>query len=117
MINFLKFFYSKESLKRKVYDILDDIRIIIKSICKDKFWINCYGAYDIDPKNMIVWICVDLYSTKSRLKSDGELAIKLKEVLIKHNYPEKARPYVNIGFESQETVDKESKENWYEHFK
>jgi len=38
-------------------------------------------------------------------------------LLKKHNYPIYALQFVYIGFESQETVDRESNGNWYHHFK
>ncbi len=41
----------------------------------------------------------------------------LKEVLIKHDYPKEAIDLVHIGIESQETVERESDGNWYNHFK
>ena len=36
---------------------------------------------------------------------------------MKHDYPADAQNNVHIGFESQETVDRESDGNWYLHFK
>lgn len=115
MINILKNLYSPNSLKRKIIDVVDDMKIIIQ--CKEKFWIDWYGAYEIDPKNLVIWICVETDEIKLRLQSNHELMNKLKGTLVKHNYPLNARPFVHIGFESQETVDKESNGSWYEHFK
>ena len=82
-----------------------------------KYWVEWYGAYDIDPKYLVIWICVESDKVKSDLNSDSDLVNKLREILIKHNYPEKAVPLVHIGFESQETVDKVSNGDWSLHFK
>ncbi len=103
--------------KRKILDIVDDIKLIIRSLCEEKFWIDWYGAYNIDPKNLVIWICVESDKIKSKLESNPELVNKLRETIVKYNYPEQAIPFVHIGFESQETVDRESKGNWYLHFK
>lgn len=104
-------------MKRKILNIIDDTKIVIQSLCKEKFWIDWYGAYEIDAKNLVIWICVETDATKLRLESDRELIIRLKELLTKYDYPEEARSSVHIGFESQETVDRESNGSWYEHFK
>lgn len=117
MINILKFFYSPSSTKRKILDVVDSIKLIIKPFCEEKYWIYWYGAYDIDPKNLVIWICVKSDKVKSKLESTQELRNKLRVILIKHNYPKEAISFVYIGFESQETVDRESNGNWYHHFK
>ena len=104
-------------MKRKILDIKEDIEKIISPICKEKFWVDWYGAYDIDPKNLVFWICVQSDKKKSELESNLELMSELKNLLVKYNYNEQARPFVFIGFESQETVNRESEGNWYNHFK
>ncbi|RZJ91407.1 MAG: hypothetical protein EOO20_05115 [Chryseobacterium sp.] len=104
-------------MKRKILDIVDSIKTIFQSFSEEKFWIDWYGAYDIDPKNLVIWICVESDQAKSTFQSSPELMNKLREVLVKHNYPEQAIPFVYIGFESQETVDRDSGGNWYHHFK
>ncbi|MDR1153695.1 MAG: hypothetical protein LBL04_03210 [Bacteroidales bacterium] len=104
-------------MKRKIIDIEDDIKKIIVFVCDEKFWISWYGAYDIDPKHLVFWICVETDEMKLKLQSNITLINKLRNLLIKHNYPEQARPFVYIDFESQETVDRESRGNWYHHFK
>ena len=90
---------------------------IIDPICKEKFWINYYGAYYIDPNNLVFWICVNSDEMKFILKSNNDLLNKLKQLFYKHNYPLESINYVYIGFESQETVDRESNGDWYVHFK
>lgn len=41
----------------------------------------------------------------------------LRNILAVHEYPIEGRPFVHIGFESEETVARESGGNWYYHFK
>ena len=117
MINMSKFFYSPSSTKRKILDVIDDMKVIIQSFCREKFWIDWYGAYDIDPKNLVIWICVESDVVKSRLESIPELINTLRDIFVKHNYSKQAIPFVHIGIESQETVDRDSNGNWYRHFK
>lgn len=104
-------------MKKKILIIVSDIETLIKSIYKQRFWINWYGAYDIDPKYLAVWICVESDEAKLNLESNQELASELREVFVEENYPKEAVPFVHIGFESQETVDRESNGDWYKHFK
>ena len=117
MINILKFFIPKNSLKRKILDIVDDIKTEVKPYCDEPFWINWYGAYEIDPKNLVIWICVKTDKTKFRLASNSKLKTKINQLLTKHNYPIQQNSLVQIGFVSEETVARESNGNWYHHFK
>lgn len=116
-MSILKFIYPKSSLKRKILDIEEDIKKIIALNCDESFFINWYGAYDIDPKNLVFWICVQSDALKSNLSTNKNLISTLNNLLIKYDYPKEAIPFVHIGFESQETVDRESDGDWYLHFK
>lgn len=117
MNSILKRFYSVKSTKRRILNILDDIRTIIKSVYGQKFWIDWYGAYEIDPRYLVIWICVESDNAKLKLESDKELSNRLREILVKHDYPREAISSVHIGFESQETVNRESNGDWHKHFK
>ncbi len=116
-MSIIRFLYRKGSLKRKVLDVESDIKALMKQYFKGRYWVTHYGAYDIDAKNLVYWICVDTDSERDKLRSDKSLNGELSEILIKRNYPEKARPLVGIDFESQQTVDRESDGNWWMHFK
>ncbi len=109
--------FSENSIKGKILRIKDDMERLIMPVCKEKFWIECYGAHQIDPKNLAFWICVQADKTKERLESESDLLNTLRLLLVKYNYPEKARAHVHIGFESQDTVDRESNGDWYLHLK
>ena len=112
-----KYLFSEKSMKGKILRIKDDIKKIIKPICREKFWVEWYGAYDVDPKNLVFWICVQTDETKERFAADSGLLKTIRSLLNKYDYPENARDSVYIGFESQETVDRESSGDWYLHFK
>jgi hypothetical protein len=117
MMTILRYLFSKHSIKRKIYDIQNDIINIVKPSCPEKFDVIWYGAYQIDPKNLVYWICVESDEIKDQLAKNISLNEELRSLLIKNNYPEQARRHVYIGFESQETVDRESNGSWYVHFK
>lgn len=117
MINILKYFYSKNSIKRKVLEIQDGIKNLISPVCTERFWVTFYGVYYMDPKQLVFWICVESDETKEKLKSNYEINKNLRNLLEKYEYPIEARNFVSIGFESQETVDRESDGKWWDHFR
>lgn len=116
-MNFLKIFYPKNSLKRKIMDIKDEMKKVVSGYCNENFWIEYYGAYEIHPKNLVYWICVNSDTMKLSLRNNAELVNKLKRILVKFDYPKEGISYVGIDFESQETVNRESNGDWYLHFK
>ena len=110
-------FQSKNPLKRKIKTIEEEMKKILSMNFDKKFSILHYGAYDIDPKHLVFWICVDTDEIKEQLQNNDELNKELRNVLIRNNYPKEAIDSVYIGFESQVTVDRESNGDWYLHFK
>ncbi len=116
-MNFFKFLYPKDSIKRIVLEIEQDMRKLVQLIPHEPVRILWYGAYDIDPRKLVFWICTKSDIAKHELQSNISLNIALRSLLEKHNYPDYAREHVKIGFESQETVRRESNGDWYLHFK
>ncbi len=80
-------------------------------------FVTHYGANHIHPKYLVYWICVRTDAEKRRLQADSVLMTRLRKVLDDFRYPIEGRDSVHIGFESKETVDRESKGNWYYHWK
>ena len=103
-------------LALKVQLIKRDISQLIRTVCKEKFWVTSYGAYNIHPKHLVFWICVQTDREKQKLISDAALMDSLRTILETRNYPINGRSFVHIGFESEETVARESDGNWLYHF-
>jgi len=116
-MKFFNNFFSKNTLKNKIVHIQNDIKNIVTNYCDEKIWIMRYGAYDIDPKYLVIWVCVVSDCMKHKLQSNNELKKSIDLIFKKHGYPEQAMSKVKVGFESQETVDRESEGDWYLHFK
>lgn len=89
----------------------------IAAATNEKYWVTHYGANDIHPKHLVYWICVKSDAEKRRLEADQELYRSLRGLLEEYQYPAEGRDGVHIGFESQETVDRESGGNWWHHWK
>lgn len=108
---------SKNELEATINVIRTDIEMVAKKECNEKLDVCWYGAYYIDPKHLVYWVCIQTDVMKKKLEANKVLIGELRSLLETHNYPQGARSSVFIGFESQETVDRESKGNWYHHFK
>lgn len=104
-------------LKDTVDAIEHDLTARMRPVARETFWVTHYGAYDIHPCYLVYWICVKTDAEKRRLEADASLLRALREVLAQHDYPVEGRESVHIGFESQETVDRESRGNWWHHWK
>ncbi|MCT4135308.1 hypothetical protein HZP67_17000 [Elizabethkingia anophelis] len=116
-MNILKFFYPKDSLKRAILNIKEDIKKDVSEVCSKTIRIDSFGAYEIDPKNLVFFVCVKSDQMKMKLKEDKILNEKSRELFIKYKYPKNAIEYVSINFESQETVDRDYEGNWYYYYK
>ena len=110
-------FKPKSPIEKTTLKIEAEIKKLMKPRSQEKVWVTHYGANDIHPRHLVYWICVDTDSEKSRLEADTELMIQLRNLLKQFDYPAEGRDGVMIGFESTETVDRESNGNWWHHWK
>lgn len=112
-------FFRKNNLSNKIEMAEREIKQIVQEKLneKEKVKILKYGAYDIEPNYLVIWVTVESDKIKDQLERDGILKKQLRDVLVKVRYPEKSIDKVKIGFESEETVNRESNGDWYLHFK
>ncbi|QTN32502.1 hypothetical protein HZ994_09225 [Akkermansiaceae bacterium] len=110
------FFKPKSPIEKVTLEIEAEMKKLMKSTTQEKLWVTHYGANDIHPRHLVYWICVDSDSEKARLEADKELMIRLRNLLKQFDYPADGRDGVHIGFESSETVNRESNGNWRHHW-
>ena len=72
-----------------------------------------FGATDIDPKNLAIWVTTDSDSQRDTLINDAGFQKDVRDILRKNNYPEESIPLVVITFESEETVKRDYEGNWW----
>ena len=97
-----------DPLATKVELIEQDLAKTVRAVAHEHVSVVHYGAVDINPRELVYWICVKTDAEKQRLDGDTVLKARLRGLLTIRNYPQDAREFVHIGFESQETVDRES---------
>lgn len=103
-------------LKWKIWRIEAGIKSLLKKLgIRPLVW--SFGAYYIDPKHMVFIAGVQTDVEKETLKSDRNIQNKMRELLVKYNWPINARKHVHFDIESQETVDRENNGNWWYHYK
>lgn len=116
MTNFIKYFYPKKSVKRKILDVVDEIKRTVRLVYKNDFWVDWYGAYYINPDSLVIWIWVKSDQDKMSLRSNEKLMLSLRDTLVLCGYPEQARSSVAIIFESQQTADRDFNGSWHERY-
>lgn len=95
----------------------DAIKTCMASNTQESFWVTHYGANDIHPRHLVYWIVVQSDREKRRLEKDSTLMASLRRLLDEHDYPAEGRSGVHIGFESHETVQRDSGGNYWHHWK
>ena len=110
-------FFAKFLLGRRVRKIERAMKRRVEMEAREPLWVTHYGAFEIHPRHLVCWICVRSDAERERLASNESLVSDLRQLLASCSYPAEGRSGVHIGFESQETVDRESDGNWWYHWK
>lgn len=103
-------------IEDKIIKIESEIEAMVKAVTDENVWTTHYGAFDIDPKYLVIKICVESDDERGRLLRNNVLQSQLRYILEKHDYPIDARSRVYIGFESDETINRESGGNPRHHW-
>lgn len=72
-----------------------------------------FGAVDIDPKNLAVWITTDTDTQRDELLNNGALINQFRLVFRTAGYPGNAIQDICFEFESQQTVNRDFNGNWW----
>lgn len=107
----------KSAIEATVDRILDAMRAEMSTRTRERVVVTHYGAIDIHPKHLVIWIVVDSDREKARLASDAALMRRFRELLTTHQYPLEGRDQAHIGFESVETVNRKSGGDFWRHWK
>ncbi len=88
----------------------------VKELARQKYKscnVLSFGATDIDPKHLAIWITTDTDSQRDILSKDASFKEAVRGILRENGYPERAIPFVGITFESEETVQRDYDGNWW----
>jgi hypothetical protein len=77
------------------------------------FRVHTFGATSIDPRHLCVCIDVNSDQQRERLREDHALMDQLRQALLMSGYPAESVPLVSFSIESQETVDRDFRGNWF----
>lgn len=81
------------------------------------FRIVHYGAKEIDPRHLVVKICVRTDRERDEINANGPMLEEFRKILLGSGYPAGVIRLIFISAESEETVNRESKGNWWHHWK
>ena len=112
----LPYMQSVFALKWKIWRIESCAKALLLAMqMKPHVW--SFGAYYIDPKHIVFVVGVPSDRERDLLRSDAEFASRLRDLLVRFNWPRSARDLVVFDIESQETVDRDTQGNWWYHYK
>lgn len=108
--------HRARSLDERVKAIEDDMCAMMRARrLRPNVW--SWGSYGIDPKYIAFFMAVTTDEQKHALLHDPAVEAEFRALLARHDWPEQARAEVGFAIESEETVQRESKGNWYHHLK
>jgi len=107
---------SRLALKFKVWRIERALRRTLRAEgVSPGVW--SFGAYYIDPKHMVFVVGVETDEEKRRLRGSDSFRTEVRRLLERFAWPEEARQHVVFDIESEETVQRETRGNWWYHYK
>ena len=72
-----------------------------------------FGAIDLNPGLLAVWVRTATDADRDRLASDKALLVEMRQLLVEAGYPPSALKSVSFTYESDETVKRDFGGNWW----
>lgn len=105
------------SIKDLVQVIKKDVKYIVSETTQERYDVFTYGSYLFGENGLCILISVNTDKERDRIKADAKFFRRVSSSLVLRDFPEEARGRVVVWVESQETVDRESKGDWYQHMR
>lgn len=104
-------------VSRLIRQLEKDVKDVVRKYCSERFDVMLYGAYHIDPRYLVVLISVETDNMKNSLSESRNMEVEIRRCFVLRSYPSDAIDQVILWIESQETVDRDSKGDWWLHMK
>jgi hypothetical protein len=88
----------------------------IKALLRQRYSsvkVTSFGATDISPRYLAVWIITSTDAERDHLESDPALVQSMRSEFLDAGYPSEYVPSIGFAFQSQETIDRDFGGSWY----
>jgi hypothetical protein len=104
------------AVEKRIHRVEDRLRRHLEPRSYGKLWVHHFGATDIDPRHLVICVCVATDQERTELVNAG-IAARVRLWLKEEGYPAEAIQGVGVSVDSQETVDRDWNGNWYQYYK
>jgi len=109
---------NSSPLNSKISAAISRVDLLLKQLTLEKCHVTHFGATEVDPKYLAVWLCVQSDHECERLYQDiMSIREQVHHCFGGEQYPAAAVPFIGVQIASQETVNREYAGNWWHFFK